>query len=273
MVAFLLAALLLLIAGPRVEPVASVLSPIFVPIDSVVSGVTDDVSATVSSLTSLPRLQSEINGLKRQNSVLIKKVAMEPIYARENRTLSRELNFRDLNPHLDLQPARVIGQSLLGLNSSITISAGSNQGLRMGNPVFDPNGFVVGKVTQVWRASSTVGLLTAPNISIPAMDAKTGSQGLVDTTYGGSPRLSDVLTGRRINAGDLVVTSGLGNEFPVGSYIGQITHVQTSNVQAFQYAPIHTGADLNNLQYVQVALNFGPTVKVKYTRGLRPAVP
>lgn len=262
--AVLVACVALLVLGPRIEPVASILSPVFVPIQSVVSGVSDDVGGTVGSLARLPRLQSENNALRRQNAVLAQQLARLPLLRRENAALTRELNFHDLNPHLDIQPARVIGQSVVGLGNSVTVNVGSNEGITIGNPVLDQNGFVIGKITQVWQAGSTVGLLTAGDISIPAMDAKTGATGLADTPYGSSPRLDMVLTGRRLNVGDLVVTSGLGNEFPIGSLIGQISSVRTSNVQTFEHAQLRTAADLNNLEYVQVVRNFGPGARVGY---------
>lgn len=267
-VLFLLASIGLLVAGPKFQPVVSVLSPVFVPVETVVSGITDDATGFVSELTNLPQLQSENKLLRHQNAILIKQDAMYPVVTRENAAFSRELNFRDLNPHLVLQLGRVIGESTAGLNRTVTIDVGSNEGVRADNPVVDPNGFVVGKVTQVLQAQSTVGLLTAGNISIPAMDSRTGATGLVDTPYGRGPRLDDVLTGKRMRVGDLVVTSGLGNEFPIGSYIGQISHLQTSNVLPFQEAPIHTAADLNNLEYVQVIVNFGPSRGVNYSKSV-----
>ncbi len=268
-IAFLLACVALLVVGPRVEPVAGVLSPVFVPVQSVVAGVTDDVTGAVSSLTNLPSLQRQVNQLRKQNAILDQRLAKYPIYVRENRALSRELNFRDLNPHLALQPARVIGGSLLGLGDSVEVNAGTDEGVRVGNPVVDPNGFVVGKVTGAFQADATVGLLTAQNINIPAMDSRTGAMGVVGTPYGESPSLQNVLVGRRLRAGDLVVTSGLGNEFPIGSLIGQITAVHGSSVQAFQSASLHTAANLNNLEYVQIIRNFGPGARLTYRPSVR----
>lgn len=265
-VAFLVACILLLIIGPRIQPVASVLSPVFVPVESTVSGIADDIGATISSLTNLPALSRENQDLRHQIAILEQDEARMPLYRRENKSLTRALHFSDLNPSLDLQVARVIGRGTPGLSASVTIDAGAGEGVRMENPVLDANGFVIGKVTQVSQAESTVGLLTAGDINIPAMDSRTNAQGLVDTPAGGSPRLDDVVAGQKLHVGDLVVTSGLGNEFPLGSLIGQIVQVRGGNVQPFQVAPIRTAADLNNLEYVQVIRNFGPGITVSYAR-------
>jgi rod shape-determining protein MreC len=263
-VAFLIACVVLLVAGPRIQPVASVLSPVYVPVESAVSGVTDDMGATIGSLTRLPTLQRQNNSLRRQVAVLEQQLADEPLYRRENSKLTRELNFRDLNPHLDLQAARVIGQGATGLSSTVTIGAGSNDAVRLDNPVLDQNGYLIGKVTEVLRAQSTVSLLTAGDVEIPAMDSRTGARGLVETATGESPALDSVPVGQKVRRGDLIVTSGLWNEFPIGSFIGQIMSVEGGNAASFQSAPIRTGADLNNVEYVQVVRNFGPGVRVSY---------
>jgi rod shape-determining protein MreC len=268
-IAFLIACVGLLIAGPRIQPVASVLSPIFVPIESTVSGVADDVGAFVGSLTKLPTLERQNRALQREIALLQEQVALDPLVRKELRELNREVGFRDLNPHLDLLSSRVLYLGTTGLSPSVTVAAGSNNGVRVGNPVLDPNGYVIGKVTQVWLAGATVGLLTAPDINIPALDSRTGARGLADTPAGGSPRLDLVVAGQKLHAGDYVVTSGLMNEFPIGLLIGQIQSVSGGNVQSFRSAPIRTAGDLNNPEYVQIVLNFGPGTNARYSRNGR----
>jgi cell shape-determining protein MreC len=74
-----------------------------------------------------------------------------------------------------------------------------------------------------------------------------------------------------VRRGDLVVTSGLWNEFPIGLLIGQVTGVQGGNVATFQTAPLRTAADLNSISYVQVVRNFGPGASVNYSFRARGA--
>jgi rod shape-determining protein MreC len=267
-VAFLIAAVALLVVGPKIKPVASIFSPVFTPIESVVSGVADDVSGAVGSLHDLPTLESQIKALKQQNAVLIKQLVYKRDARRENVLLSRMLNFADLNPHLDEQPARVVDESIAGLGNSIGINVGSAEGIRMGNPVVDPYGFLVGRITTVWAQHSEVTLISAGGSYVPAEDSNTGAKGLVQTPYGGSPQLGAVQTGQKVAAGDLVETWGLRDLYPVGLVIGQITRVRISNVATEQTATMRTAADLNNLQLVQVIRGWASGVTSKYPKAI-----
>jgi rod shape-determining protein MreC len=275
-VVFLLAALLLLVIGPRIQPVASVFSPIFVPVQSVVSGIADDVAGFVGTIARLPQLDGENRTLRKHDAVLSRRLAKYFFYVRENKALTRMLHFQqDLNPRLVVQSARVIGRSTLGLASTVTASAGSDQGVRVGNPVMDENGFVVGKITQVWRSGATVGLISegADVISIPAVDARTAAAGLVETpAFGQAPRFDNISVGANLRAGDLVATSGLGQGFPTGALIGQITSIHKSNVDPFQFASMRTAANLDNLEYLQIIVNFRPSTTIHYPSSVTQGV-
>ena len=272
-VGVLSACVILLIIGPRIQPVANVISPIVTPVESTISGIANDIGTIVSSLTRLPTLERENRSLRKQIAMLDQQLAQQPLLRRELNADAHMLNFRYVNPHLDLLPAAVIGSGAQGLSQQLTINAGSNEGVRLENPVLDQYGFVIGKVTEVDQAESSAGLLTANNIDIPALDARTGAKGLVSTSVGGTPTINSVEIGQHLRIGDLVVTSGLNNEFPIGSLIGQITSVQGGSVLSLQSAKIRTAADMNNIQYVQVVRNFGNGVRVAYPTGTGQGTP
>lgn len=264
-VAFVVACFVVLLFGAQIQPVAGMVSPVYVPIVSVVSSAAAAISSTVSSITKLPQLEQQNNALRRQVAMLKHEAAMVHIYQREDARFSKALNFHDLNPHLDLASAAVIGRGATGLSDTLTVGAGSNEGVRMNNPVVDKNGFVVGKVTSVLPAQSTVSLVTANNVNILAMDARTGAAGLVETPMGKTPVFGDIAIGRRVRAGDFIVASGMGNEFPIGTLIGQVIKVEGGSAASFHTAPINTEADLNSLDYVQILTNFGPGIHVDYS--------
>jgi rod shape-determining protein MreC len=260
----LLLAIAVLAAGSRIKPFAELGSPIYTPVDSWVSGAVDTGISFVSTLSNIPHLQEENSQLKRRVGRLNGELAKLPLYRSRDRALSQMNNVDTLNPHLLTQAARVIGYDNLGVAQTVTVDAGSDDGVRTDNPVFDPEGNVIGKVVSVAPAQSTVGLLTAADIAIPALDAETNTPGVLRTPSTSGPRLADVITGQRLVVGDDVVTSGLHDEFPLGSYIGKITAVHSTAFGALEYATVRTAANLNSLEYVQVVLNFPARSKVRY---------
>ncbi|MBC7239907.1 MAG: hypothetical protein H5T71_07400, partial [Chloroflexi bacterium] len=64
--------------------------------------------------------------------------------------------------------------------------------------------------------------------------------------------------GDAVMPGDIVLTSGLGGNFPRRLPIGQVTEVSHEDVQMFQEAKLIPAADLYDLEMVMVLLNFGP---------------
>ncbi|HZT96268.1 MAG TPA: rod shape-determining protein MreC [Chloroflexota bacterium] len=263
-VALLAAAIALLIAGPHVQPVESALSVVLTPVQSVVSTAVDDVTGMFSSLRNLPTLESQNRALRRQNALLVREIALRRDQGRENAQLSQALHYRDLNPTMNLTPARVIDESMSGFGSSVGINAGSAEGVAAGDPVVDPDLYLVGQVTQVWRERSTVMLITDPHSHVLAIDNNSAAQGLVSTPYGGTPQFGFVSTGEKMSTGDVIETSGMKNLFPIGLIIGQLTHVATHNVASVQAASLKTGADLNNLQLVQVIRDWSTRTPARY---------
>ena len=267
---FLIACLLLLVVGPQIKPVAAVLSPVYVPVESAVSSVTGDAGAFFGSLSKLPTLQKQNQDLQKEIAKLKIEVAQLPLYSRELRILEHQVRFRDLNLHLDIRTASLFGGSQSGLPTIIDVNAGSNDHVLVNNPVLDQNGYLIGKVLHVFPAYSEIGMLTDFGVNVPAMDANTGSLGLVDF-HDGSVYLDAVQPGRKLRVGDFVVTSSIGGQYPLGLLVGQISSVHPATAQTLDSVPLRTAANLNGVSYVQIVRNFAPGVMAHYrTRRHKP---
>jgi len=62
----------------------------------------------------------------------------------------------------------------------------------------------------------------------------------------------------KINNGDLVLTSGLGGNYPPDMLIGQISGVRQRPVELFQTASVEPVVDFSQLEIVLVIVNFRP---------------
>jgi rod shape-determining protein MreC len=61
-----------------------------------------------------------------------------------------------------------------------------------------------------------------------------------------------------LQAGDLVLTSGLGGIYPPNLLIGQVTGVRRLEAELFQTASVQPVVDFTQLKIVLVIINFQP---------------
>lgn len=137
---------------------------------------------------------------------------------------------------------------------TLTIAAGSNEGLSIDAPVVSSGG-LVGLVTNVFPDSSTVTVLTAPNSAAAARDLRTGVRGLLQPGPGGTLILNEVSKTRVVKAGDVIVTDGTRDPrypslYPAGIPIGRVTSVGVTDTATFLQVQVQPFADVSSLDSV-----------------------
>jgi rod shape-determining protein MreC len=121
----------------------------------------------------------------------------------------------------------------------ISINKGRKQGVFEGQPLLDAQG-VIGQVVHVGLVSSTVMLITDPDHALPVQVIRTGLR-IVAAGMGAVNRLKlEYLPNTGINAGikvgDLLVTSGRGDQFPPGYPVGTVVEVNPDIGQPYAQA-------------------------------------
>lgn len=157
-----------------------------------------------------------------------------------------------------LVTARVIGRSPTVWYSTVTINAGSGDGVRPGDPVIAAGG-LAGKVSQVSGGESQVTLITDESSAVSAEVVPNGANGIVRPEVG-NPNdllLDFIQKGARITPGQSVITSGftssrLDSLFPRGIPIGRVTKVEPSELELYQRVHLQPYADLRRMDFVQV---------------------
>jgi rod shape-determining protein MreC len=61
-----------------------------------------------------------------------------------------------------------------------------------------------------------------------------------------------------IQVGDVVLTSGLGGNYPANILVGQVISVRKLQSELFQQAAIQPNVDFSQLQYILVITTFKP---------------
>lgn len=189
------------------------------------------------------RLQAQIIELQQENSEL--------------EVLSALLDFARTHSENEYITAAVIGRDISPFLHYVIINRGSDDGLRRGMPVVSSQG-LVGRVAAVTADGARVQLITDPDTAINVRIQPSGAEGLLEGSITGDITIGAIPQDANINNGDLVLTSGLGGNYPPDMLIGQISGVRQRPVELFQTASVEPVVDFSQLEIVLVIVNFRP---------------
>lgn len=129
--------------------------------------------------------------------------------------------------------AELVEVSLEPFTRKIVVDKGSRDEVYVGQPVIDAYG-IVGQITEVGVMTSKSTLITDPGHAIPVVLNRNGLRTVVFGT-GAFDRVSvPYLTpSADIQEGDLLVSSGMGGNFPPGYPVAQVTKIIRDANEAF----------------------------------------
>ncbi len=242
-------------------PVRNVTRALLVPFQAGLARVGTDASDLVRSARDLrdlrqgnAQLQAEVNRLSVENARLTE-------VERENERLRQLLNFTRSNPWYDYKAAAVIGHKIgedtSNLLFSIFIDVGARDGVAVDMPVITDRG-LVGRVVAVGPNVAEVLLLIDPASAVNARVQNSRVTGVVRGKIDSGLVMERIPQGETVSPGDIVLTSGLGGNFPDKLVIGQITEVMQRDSDMFQSARIRSTVDFGKLEEVMVIVTFTP---------------
>ncbi len=208
---------------------------------------------------------SEIESLRQRNADLEEALAQFQSELVELRELASDyqrladlLQYRSTALNQDTLAADVI--LLADPNSllrTIVINRGARDGVAVGMPVVTRQG-LVGRVMAVTANAARVLLITDPSSAVSGRLQTTRAQGSVVGQLGGTLRMTFIPLDADVREGDLVITSGLGGNFPPDIVIGQVTSRRQFSFQGFQEAEVRSLNNFDTLEIVLVITNFQP---------------
>lgn len=177
-------------------------------------------------------LKAENEALKTELLIHQRKLQQLASLAAENVRLRQLLNASQMLQDTVLI-TELIGVSPNPLSHKVVINRGSKDGAFKGQPVLDAFG-LMGQVTEVSDSSSTVLLISDSTHAIPVQVNRNGVRAIAEGTGDlNSLSLRHVSTNTDIRVGDLLVSSGLGDRFPVGYPVAEIQQVVRDPGKAF----------------------------------------
>ncbi len=169
----------------------------------------------------------------------------------ENDSLKKQLGFQSASG-LNLQPCTVLSLNPQGLTDTMIISCGSKDGLAEGQGVIS-EGYLVGKIIHVGGFTSTVLLLTNPQLSVDVKVSKSGAEGLVSGSFGSGIVLSLLSQNADVKAGDIVATAGINSLIPKNILVGQVGQDLSDKNDLFKKTTIISPVNFSDVQFVFVA--------------------
>ncbi len=221
--------------------------------------------------------KSQRNQLLKQNERLRRELITAQAETRAAHELASLAHLDSLGVS-DYRPvtATVVGKSPNIWYSTITINAGSDNGVAVNDPVVNGEG-LIGRVAQVASDGASVDLITDSSMGVMGRLSKVGAYGLVQPKVG-EPK--DLLmqylgTNTQPSLGEYVVTSGTvaagyGSLYPPGLPIGEVTSVNEES--AYKQVNVRPIANLENLDTVQV-LTFTPQSAPAHLASLLSSLP
>ena len=237
--------------------VYNIMSPFFNILDST----WNYLSGIYQSFFQSRELLEENQRLKRELSEqVIINISLNEV-AQENRRMREIYNLNSAHiENLELLGSRVTGQAPSSWEQRIMINQGSNQGVEERFPVISFNGYLVGKIINTGVNSSQVMMVNDPDFSVGARVSRENSR--ATGVVRGRPGEKGQLIMERldwdadIEEGDLIITSGISDQYPRGLPIGKVVEVFSDNFGLSQSAYIEYNLGNQNLEELLIILEF-----------------
>ena len=171
----------------------------------------------------------------------------------------------------DTVGAQVVARSGSNFQWSVTINAGSRQGVAKDMAVINADG-LVGRVVQVAPTYATVLLINDPSSGVAAALAGSKAPGLLRGNGDGDLKLELLASDAKVRVGEPVVTQGYANAiFPPGIPIGVVTQVPDPDalVRRISVKPF-VNPDSLDMVAVVVSQPAAPAARTQRTSGRLP---
>jgi rod shape-determining protein MreC len=149
----------------------------------------------------------------------------------------------------------VIGREISPYYQYIIIDKGSNQGIMHGMPVVTQQG-LVGRIDAVVANASRVQLISDAEsvVNVHLQNAKV--EGQIVGSITGEISLEMIPQDAEVQIGDVLLTSGLGGNYPPNIFVGQVLSMQSQQNRLFLSGSVQSIVDFSSLSAVLIITNF-----------------
>jgi len=206
----------------------------------------------------------DLISLQQSNAVLEAEIARLQTQIIELQQLTTEvqiytalLDLARSHPEYQYLAARVIALDPSPFLHYVIIDKGSDHGLRRGMPIVTSQG-LVGRVSAVLAGAARVQLITDPASSVNVRLQPSEVDATLQGSLTGDLSLELIPQDVEVLPGNLILTSGLGGNYPPSILIGQVSSVRQRATDLFQSASVQPAVDFSRASIILVITNFRP---------------
>ena len=166
-------------------------------------------------------------------------------YKNEYQEMQKLLNIS--YPDFKIIYSKVIFRDIYQFYNEITISKGSNDGVKEKDLVVSDKG-VVGIINSVYKNSSIVSLLTNPRMEL---SVKINNSYGILTSVDNQIIVKNMKLNEEIKKGDLVYTSGL-TDIPGNILVGEVIEIKKDDLELQYILDVKSISNLQNISYVAI---------------------
>ena len=195
-------------------------------------------------------LEDEISNLQKQNIELTQQLEeAQVLYALLDYARTQSENVYIASP--------IIGRDPSPFLQYVFIKHGSDDGVRHGMPVVTQQG-LVGRVDSVIAGAAGVQLITSADSVVNVRLQNSGEEAQLIGSITGDLSLQMIPQDVEVQPGELILTSGLGGNYPSDILVGQVISVRKSPTELFQTATVQPAVDFSSLRTLLIITNFRP---------------
>jgi rod shape-determining protein MreC len=215
------------------------------------------VQSLITQPEDITSLREKNAGLEAENSSLQVQIVELQKQVTESELLATLVDYERRHVENQYSAASVIARDVSPFMHYVIIDRGSDDGLRKGMPVITQQG-LVGSIAAVTAGAARVQLINDPGSSINVLLQQSGEEAALNGELTGEITMDMISQNATVQPGDLVMTSGLGGNFPANIVVGQVLTVKNEASALFQTASVQPAVDFSQLDIVLIITNFQP---------------
>jgi rod shape-determining protein MreC len=204
------------------------------------------VQSLITQPEDVTTLRQQNSALEAENSSLQVQIVELQQQVSEAQLLSTLVDYERRHVENQYTAAAVIARDVSPFMHYVIIDRGSDDGLRKGMPVITQQG-LVGSIAAVTAGAARVELINDPGSNINVILQQSGVEAVLNGLITGEIELNMISQNATIQPGDLVITSGLGGNYPANIVIGQVVTIRNDAFALFQSASVQPAMDFHSL--------------------------
>jgi rod shape-determining protein MreC len=236
-----------------------VLMAVTKPFSVTATAISNFMQGTIDKFVNADRYKLENATLRKQLNEMYTQIADKSDVDKENEQLKKMLKISEKKTeYVWAPPCAVVARNANDVFHGFTIDHGSDDGIAVGNPVFNEIG-LIGVITEIAPSYAKVTTILSPELAIGVETLESKVIGIIenDIKYSAENkcRMSYIPKESAIKEGDAVMTAD-ESLFPPGIYIGRVTDVFPDTNGLSLHALINPAVNLETVTDVFVITKY-----------------